>query len=96
MRLDDIRAHQHDKEQRWYDIPRLISEPSDKRNVRDKALMTRLIHRLAKEHNQSRHQQEYGKQTQHNRPDETKRHIASDAKLHEHHRNQTAYRRERA
>ena len=57
--------------------------------------MLGLIHRLAKEHNKPRHQQKYTQKTQQNRPNQTQRHIAADAKLHEHHRDQTAHRCQR-
>ena len=94
--LDKIRAHQHDDKQRRNDKSCLVGKFTDKRNVGDKALVLCLIHRLAKEHNESRHQQKYRKKAQHNRPYETQRHIAADAKLHEHHRDQAAHRGERA
>ena len=68
---------------------------SHKRYFGDKAFVLRLIHRIAKKHNQSRHQKENRQETQHNCPDQAKRHIAADAELHKHHGNQPAYRSQR-
>ena len=55
----------------------------------DEVLVPGALHRLGKQHQQSRHQGKHGKHTQQNGLDQHQSQIEADAELHEHHGGQT-------
>ena len=57
-----------------------------KRNIRNKALVMRVVNSLCKDHQNRRHQEEYGDQTENNCLYQYDTHVIAQTKMHEHHR----------
>ena len=86
------RANQEDYKQRRYNTPGFHGKLADGRDVGQELFVAGTIHQRAEQHQKSRHQGEYGEQTEQNGLHQNQRHVQTDFELHEAQRGQTGHR----
>ena len=100
----DIRAvvckehcnNDHHQKNRRDDLLRCVGKSADKRDLGNKVLVPCGVDLLAKEHQQTRHEEEHCKQREENRLNEANAEVKAQPELHKEHRNEAADGRQAA
>ncbi len=87
-----VTANHQQHQQNRHNMARCVGKFADNADLRDKALMLGLIHRLPKEHQQRGHEQEHGEQADGHGLDQVEAQIRPQTELHKGHGGQTGDR----